>query len=104
MKAADCGRVVFVSSAAGVFGQLGLTGYAAAKTAMLGLMNVAAIVGAEFGIKANPIMPIRAASTLANAAQPRVARHGQRVRRVYRLDDALGDPEHADHASRQHLE
>lgn len=58
MKSAGYGRLVFVSSAAGVFGQPGLAGYATAKTAMLGLMNVAAIEGAEFGIKANAIMPM----------------------------------------------
>lgn len=58
MKSAGYGRLVFVSSAAGVFGQPGLAGYATAKTAMLGLMNVAAIEGAEFGVKANAIMPM----------------------------------------------
>jgi NAD(P)-dependent dehydrogenase (short-subunit alcohol dehydrogenase family) len=58
MKAAGYGRLVFVSSAAGLFGQPGLTGYATAKTGMLGLMNVAALEGAEFGIKANAILPM----------------------------------------------
>lgn len=58
MKAARYGRLVFVSSAAGVFGQPGLTGYATAKTGMLGLMNVAALEGAEFGIAANAVMPM----------------------------------------------
>ena len=71
MKAAGYGRLVFVSSAAGVFGQPGLTGYATAKTGMLGLMNVAAIEGAEFGIIANSIMPMadtRMASALLGPA------------------------------------
>jgi NAD(P)-dependent dehydrogenase (short-subunit alcohol dehydrogenase family) len=58
MKRAGYGRLVFVSSAAGVFGQPGLTGYATAKTGMLGLMNVAALEGAQFGINANAIMPM----------------------------------------------
>jgi NAD(P)-dependent dehydrogenase (short-subunit alcohol dehydrogenase family) len=58
MKNAGYGRLVFVSSAAGVFGQPGLLGYATAKTAMLGMMNVAAIEGAEYGITANAIMPM----------------------------------------------
>jgi len=58
MKKAGYGRLVFVSSAAGVFGQPGLAGYAAAKTGMLGLMNVAALEGAAFGITANAIMPM----------------------------------------------
>ena len=58
MKQAGYGRLVFVSSAAGVFGQPGLTGYATAKTGMLGLMNVASLEGSEFGITANAIMPM----------------------------------------------
>ncbi len=66
MKNAGYGRLVFVSSAAGVFGQPGLLGYATAKTGMLGMMNVAAIEGAEFGITANAIMPM--ASTRMAAA------------------------------------
>jgi NAD(P)-dependent dehydrogenase (short-subunit alcohol dehydrogenase family) len=72
MKSARYGRLVFVSSAAGVFGQPGLAGYATAKAAMLGLMNVAAIEGAEFGIKANAVMPMgdtrMAAHVLGDAA------------------------------------
>ncbi len=60
MKGAGYGRIVFVSSAAGVFGQPRLAGYAAAKTGMLGLMNVVALEGAEFGITANAIMPMAA--------------------------------------------
>ena len=58
MKRAGYGRLVFVSSAAGVFGQHGMAGYAAAKTGMLGLMNVAALEGADFGVTANAIMPM----------------------------------------------
>lgn len=71
MKANNYGRLVFVSSAAGVFGQPGLTGYAAAKTGMLGLMNIASLEGAEFGILANAVMPMgdtRMASALLGEA------------------------------------
>lgn len=66
MKSAGYGRLVFVSSAAGVFGQPGLLGYATAKTGMLGMMNIAAIEGSEFGITANAIMPM-AATRMAGA-------------------------------------
>jgi NAD(P)-dependent dehydrogenase (short-subunit alcohol dehydrogenase family) len=58
MKGTGYGRLVFVSSAAGVFGQHGMAGYSAAKTGMLGLMNVAGLEGAEFGVTANGIMPM----------------------------------------------
>ncbi|WP_396930266.1 SDR family NAD(P)-dependent oxidoreductase [Mycolicibacterium sp.] len=73
MKRNRYGRIVFVSSAAGVFGQPGLTGYATAKAGMLGLMNVAALEGAEFGINANAIMPMAvtrmAAALMRDAAE-----------------------------------
>jgi NAD(P)-dependent dehydrogenase (short-subunit alcohol dehydrogenase family) len=73
MKRNRYGRLVFVSSAAGVFGQPGLAGYATAKTGMLGLMNVAALEGAEFGINANAIMPMAgtrmAAALMREAAE-----------------------------------
>lgn len=58
MRDAGYGRLVFVSSAAGIFGQPGLAGYGAAKAGILGLMNIAAIEGEPFGIKSNAIMPM----------------------------------------------
>ncbi|MDG4669411.1 SDR family NAD(P)-dependent oxidoreductase [Mycobacterium sp. 236(2023)] len=76
MKQAGYGRVVFVSSAAGVFGQPGLAGYATAKTGMLGLMNVLALEGAEFGITANAIMPM-AATRMATALMAEAAETGR---------------------------
>jgi NAD(P)-dependent dehydrogenase (short-subunit alcohol dehydrogenase family) len=75
MKEAGYGRLVFVSSAAGVFGQPGLTGYPTAKTGMLGLMNVAALEGAQFGIKANAIMPM-ASTRMALALMGEAAETG----------------------------
>jgi len=73
MKDAGYGRLVFVSSAAGIFGQPGLVGYATAKAGMLGLMNVAALEGAEFGITANAILPM-AGTRLADALMGEAAR------------------------------
>jgi len=58
MKRAGYGRIVLVSSAAGVFGQHGMIGYSAAKTGMIGLMNVLSLEGSESGIAANVIMPM----------------------------------------------
>lgn len=73
MKRAKYGRLVFVSSSAGVFGQPGLAGYTESKMGMLGLMNEAAIEGAEFGITANAIMPMgdtrMAAAIMGDAAR-----------------------------------
>ena len=58
MKRAGYGRVVLVSSSAGIFGQHGMLGYSTAKTGMLGLMNIVSLEGADCGITANAIMPM----------------------------------------------
>ena len=57
MKAGDGGRFVFISSSAGVFGQPMEAHYAAAKTGLIGLMNVIAIEGEAHGIFANAVLP-----------------------------------------------
>ena len=51
------GRIVFTSSAAGLFGSLQQANYAAAKGAVFGLANVVALEGAPHGILANTILP-----------------------------------------------
>lgn len=58
MKQAGYGRIVLVSSAAGIFGQHGMLGYSTAKTGMIGLMNILCLEGSERGIAANAIMPM----------------------------------------------
>lgn len=58
MQRAGYGRIVLVSSAAGVFGQHGMLGYSTAKTGMLGLMNIVSLEGADCGVRANAIMPM----------------------------------------------
>lgn len=52
------GRVVFTSSASGLYGGFGQANYAAAKSAMVGLMNVLKQEGAAKGIKVNTIAPV----------------------------------------------
>jgi NAD(P)-dependent dehydrogenase (short-subunit alcohol dehydrogenase family) len=51
------GRVVFISSSAGNFGQPMEAHYAAAKTGLVGLSNVIAIEGAAHGICSNTVLP-----------------------------------------------
>ncbi len=58
MLAAGYGRIVFTSSAAGVFGLPWPANYAAAKAGLVGLCNVVAIEGAAHGVAANAIMPM----------------------------------------------
>jgi NAD(P)-dependent dehydrogenase (short-subunit alcohol dehydrogenase family) len=51
----DHGRIIFVTSQAGLSGQPGLSHYAAAKTAFVGLARVLALEGAEHGIQVNAL-------------------------------------------------
>jgi NAD(P)-dependent dehydrogenase (short-subunit alcohol dehydrogenase family) len=57
MRDQGYGRVVVTSSASGLFGNFGQANYGAAKTGLIGLMNVLAVEGARHGILANAISP-----------------------------------------------
>ena len=60
MKEAGYGRIVNTSSPSGIFGNFGQTNYGAAKAGLVGMMNVMAIEGAKYNIKANAIAPVAA--------------------------------------------
>ena len=57
MCEAGYGRVVLTSSIGGLYGNHGVANYAVAKAGVIGLSNVAAIEGAEHGVKSNVIVP-----------------------------------------------
>jgi NAD(P)-dependent dehydrogenase (short-subunit alcohol dehydrogenase family) len=54
---AGYGRIVLTSSIGGLYGNAGVANYAVAKAGVIGLVNVAAIEGAEYGVTCNAIVP-----------------------------------------------
>ena len=57
MRARQYGRIVLTASSSGLYGNFGQSNYGAAKTGMVGLMNVLAIEGAKDGIRVNTLSP-----------------------------------------------
>ena len=57
MKEQRYGRIVFTTSASGLFGNFGQSNYGAAKTSLLGLMRVLSVEGASHGIHVNCVAP-----------------------------------------------
>jgi NAD(P)-dependent dehydrogenase (short-subunit alcohol dehydrogenase family) len=73
MCTAGYGRIVLTSSIGGLYGNAEVANYAAAKAGVLGLVNVAALEGAEHGVTCNAIVPgavTRMAEGLDTSAYP----------------------------------
>src|SRR5216683_5891769 len=58
MVAQRYGKIILTTSVVGLFGMRGQATYAAAKCAVVGLMRILAIEGAEHGILVNTISPV----------------------------------------------
>lgn len=60
MREAGYGRILMVSSNAGIYGNFGQTNYSSAKMGMIGLMNTLKLEGARYDITANALAPLAA--------------------------------------------
>ena len=60
MREQKYGRIVFTTSASGMYGNFGQSNYGAAKAAMAGLMNVLHLEGARDNIRVNTLAPTAA--------------------------------------------
>ncbi len=60
MRARNYGRIVVTTSSSGLYGNFGQANYGAAKTGMVGLMNVLAEEGRKTNIRVNTISPTAA--------------------------------------------
>ena len=58
MREQEYGRIIFTSSASGVYGNFGQTNYGSAKMAMIGLMNTLKLEGQNKNIYTNSITPV----------------------------------------------
>jgi NAD(P)-dependent dehydrogenase (short-subunit alcohol dehydrogenase family) len=73
MRERNYGRIVFTSSASGIYGNFGQANYGAAKAAMIGLMNVLHIEGAKNDIRVNVLAPTAATAMTVGLLPPEAA-------------------------------
>jgi NAD(P)-dependent dehydrogenase (short-subunit alcohol dehydrogenase family) len=72
MRERNYGRVVVTTSSSGLYGNFGQANYGAAKTGMVGLMNVLAEEGRKTNIRVNTISPTAATRMTEGLIPPQV--------------------------------
>ena len=66
------GRIIFTSSAAGLYGNFGQTNYSAAKMGLIGFMNTLKLEGDKHDIKVNTIAPVAATRLTEDILPPEI--------------------------------
>lgn len=64
MRKQSYGRIVMTTSSSGLFGNFGQSNYAAAKMALVGLMQTLGLEGEKYGIRVNCLAPTAATSMM----------------------------------------
>jgi NAD(P)-dependent dehydrogenase (short-subunit alcohol dehydrogenase family) len=72
MREQNYGRIVLTSSSSGLYGNFGQSNYGAAKSAMVGLMNVLHHEGQKFNIRVNTLSPTAATRMTEELLPPNV--------------------------------
>lgn len=74
MQAANYGRILVTTSSSGLFGNFGQSNYAAAKMALVGLMQTLALEGAKYNIHVNALAPTAATRMTDGLMAPEMLR------------------------------
>ena len=72
MRTQNYGRILFTTSSSGLYGNFGQANYAAAKAALIGLMNTLHLEGAKYNIRLNALAPV-AATRMTQELMPKEA-------------------------------
>jgi NAD(P)-dependent dehydrogenase (short-subunit alcohol dehydrogenase family) len=72
MREQQYGRIIFTSSSTGLYGNFGQANYAAAKMAMLGLMNTLHLEGEKYDIRVNCLAPTAGTAMTDGLMPPKV--------------------------------
>jgi NAD(P)-dependent dehydrogenase (short-subunit alcohol dehydrogenase family) len=70
MRGQRYGRIVMTTSSSGLYGNFGQANYAAAKMALVGLMQTLAIEGEKYGIRVNCLAPTAATGMTEGVLSP----------------------------------
>ncbi len=72
MRTQNYGRILFTTSSSGLYGNFGQANYAAAKAALIGLMNTLHLEGEKYNIRLNALAPV-AATRMTQELMPKEA-------------------------------